>query len=77
MRRGAVDVITYRDQAASSPIPGVRDTLTLDLPYHSKAKPARALRNLRRYWRHRPPLLDRFSNFDNGVRRGWPDATIE
>jgi glycosyltransferase involved in cell wall biosynthesis len=68
--RGAVDVITFRQDDAPVEFPGARDLLILDLARHSRHPAARALRNLRRATAGRPPLLDRFSGFDAAIG-GW------
>ncbi len=59
-----VDAITFREFGSSPVFPGAREVLVLDLPPHSRSKPARALRNLKRFAICRPPLLDRYSGFD-------------
>jgi glycosyltransferase involved in cell wall biosynthesis len=41
-----------------------RNVEIIQLPYHSRDKLARAGRNLKRYIRGAPPLVDRFSRFD-------------
>src|SRR5258708_27088014 len=67
-RRFSVHAIIFREPGAPDPalaMPSGRvgklDVVTLQ--YHSKQPFARALRNLSRIVRHRPPLLDRFSGF--------------
>jgi glycosyltransferase involved in cell wall biosynthesis len=45
-----------------------RNVDILELPYHSREKFARAGRNLKRYLRGAPPLVDRFSHFDDAIR---------
>lgn len=67
--RHRVDVITFREEFAPVAFPGARDLLILDLPHHSKAALPRGVRNLRRYALGRPPLLDRFSGFDDEIGR--------
>src|SRR6478609_7974537 len=66
-RRHTVDVIAWREDNAPVRMPGVRELLILDLPHHSKHKLARAVRNLRRFANGRPPLLDRFSGFEQRI----------
>ncbi len=65
--RHSVDVITWREDSAQVRMPGARELLILDLPHHSKHKPARAARNFRRFVNGRPPLLDRFSGFEQRI----------
>lgn len=67
--RYRVDAITFREDFSPIAIPGARDLLILDLPRHSKNKLARASRNLRRFIAGRPPLLDRYSGFDEEIGR--------
>jgi glycosyltransferase involved in cell wall biosynthesis len=68
--RYAVHAIVFRttedgDPARALP-PGLVSRLdVIDLPYHSKAPPARLVRNAVRAIRGRPPLLDRFSGFED------------
>jgi glycosyltransferase involved in cell wall biosynthesis len=45
-----------------------RNVNIVELPYHSRDKLARAGRNLKRYLRGAPPLVDRFSRFDDAIR---------
>jgi glycosyltransferase involved in cell wall biosynthesis len=59
-----------------------RDVAAIDLPFHSKEGWARAARNLKRFVRGSPPLVDRFSRFDEAVRatiggRGYELGVIE
>jgi len=68
-RRFAVDVVLFAEEGAADPAcalpPGVvRNSWTVRLPRHDRRLPARAARNLLRYLRSRPPLLDRFSGFE-------------
>jgi polysaccharide biosynthesis protein PslH len=68
-RRFAIDLVLFAeegtpDPAASVPRDLVRRVWTLRLPVHRKTLPARAGRNLARYLRSRPPLMDRFSGFE-------------
>ncbi|MBM3744777.1 MAG: glycosyltransferase [Acidobacteria bacterium] len=71
-RRYALDVVVFREPGAADPAaafpPGlVRDIRVIELPAHSKRPAARAWRNLRRFLRGRPPLVDRFSGFESAV----------
>ena len=65
----SVDIITFRQPGAADPRPTfppglVRTVHVIDLPYHSKSPAARVLRNMKRAWHARPPLIDRFSGFE-------------
>jgi glycosyltransferase involved in cell wall biosynthesis len=65
-RRYDLDVILFRqagdsDPALSLPAGLVRRSFTVTLPFHSRRPPAWLLRNLHRWIRGAPPLLDRFS----------------
>jgi len=67
-RRYLVDAILFQqtgspDPQANLPPGHVRRAETIRLPYHSKHPVRRALRNVVRLLRRRPPLLDRFSGF--------------
>ncbi len=67
-----VDVVVFREPGAPDPKPAfppglVQNIFVIDLPFHSKSRPARALRNLRRFAIGVPPLVDRFSGFDAQV----------
>ena len=67
--RYAVHAIVFRSAEDPEPArifpPGLVSRLdTIDLPYHSKAPPARLVRNTLRAIRARPPLMDRFSGFE-------------
>lgn len=64
-RRYVVDVITWHEQT----IPAAREVLTLELPWHSRSRTARAARNVRRFVASRPPLLDRYSGSDDSIAR--------
>jgi len=73
-RRFSVHGIVFREPGDSDPalaIPaGLVDKLdVVDLPYHSKQPLARALRNMSRIVRNRPPLLDRFSGFQDEIAK--------
>jgi glycosyltransferase involved in cell wall biosynthesis len=66
------DLIVFREPGAPDPrlaIPPalLRDVQIIELPYHSKDRLARAGRNLKRYLRGTPPLVDRFSRFDAAI----------
>lgn len=78
----SLDVILFQEPGAPDPraaIPGglVQTATVIDLPYHSKRALPRALRNLRRYLRQAPPLMDRFSGFQLPVKRRYDLAVIE
>ena len=82
LRRHHVDVITFREDSRAVTLPGARDVLILDLPYHPKSTLARVRRNLRRGVSGRPPLIDRYSGFDGRVadwlsRRHYEFAVVE
>jgi glycosyltransferase involved in cell wall biosynthesis len=67
-----VDVIVFREPGAPDPVgrfrPGlVKNIFVIDLPFHSRELHARALRNLRRFAKGIPPLVDRFSGFDTRI----------
>jgi glycosyltransferase involved in cell wall biosynthesis len=69
-RRYNVDVITFRENPNDERrFPGerVRDVLVLDLPVHSKTVLARAARNFSRCVGARPPLVDRYSGFEEPI----------
>jgi glycosyltransferase involved in cell wall biosynthesis len=71
-RSFSVHAIVFRepgDPDLSLAMPsGLVDKLdVIDLPYHSKQPFARALRNMSRIVRNRPPLLDRFSGFEEAI----------
>lgn len=73
-RRYDVDLVVFRepgqpDPRASLPQCGFARVLVLDLPPHARHRAARALRNLRRLLRGRPPLNDRFDGFVETVAR--------
>src|SRR4051812_9620578 len=68
-----VDVIVFREPGAPDPAPLfpaglVRSIFVIDLPFHSRDFSARALRNFRRFRKGVPPLIDRFSGFDEKVQ---------
>lgn len=69
-----VDVVVFRqpgepDPAAAFPAGLARQIHVIDLPYHSPGFAARAVRNLIRSVRRRPPLNDRFGGFHSALRR--------
>lgn len=71
-RRYSVHAIVFRqaggpDPAQAMPPDLVEEVHALDLPYHSKHAVARAFRNALRVARGRPPLLDRFSGFEDAI----------
>lgn len=57
------------DPAQSIPPGLLADALSVHLPYHRRAPWARAWRNLRRFVRGAPPLLDRFHGFHREIDR--------
>lgn len=70
--RYATDVIVFREPGAVDPRslfpPGlIRSIDVIELPYHSRDKFARTARNLKRFLRGAPPLVDRFARFDQPV----------
>lgn len=72
-RRYTVDLIVFRqpgaeDPAKSIPAGKVRRVVVLDLPKNGRSVAARALRNASRMARKTPPLVDRFSGFDERIR---------
>ncbi len=71
-RRFSVHAIIFRepgdpDPALALPAGCVDKLDVVNLPYHSKQPFARALRNMSRTIRNRPPLLDRFSGFEDVI----------
>jgi glycosyltransferase involved in cell wall biosynthesis len=71
-RDHAVDLITFREPGAADPrrhIPSglVRGVQVIDLPFHARNRWARTMRNAGRLLRGVPPLLDRFSGFDEAI----------
>jgi polysaccharide biosynthesis protein PslH len=66
--RYEVEVITFREPGAPEPaFPADVRAHTLRLPRHSKTRPARVVRNLNRAVRGVPPLVDRFSGFNDPI----------
>jgi len=71
-RRGAVDLIVFRQPGAPDPgkeLPAglVRKITVIELPAHSRNGAARAARNAGRVARKVPPLVDRFAGFEREV----------
>jgi len=67
-----VDALLFREAGAPDPLaafpPGlVRDACVIELPYHARSAPARAVRNLYRFVRGVPPLNDRFAGFERRI----------
>ena len=63
-RRYDVTVVVFREPGAGPvPFPSDVNGSIIDLPRHSKAAPARIVRNLSRLLRGAPPLVDRFAGF--------------
>jgi glycosyltransferase involved in cell wall biosynthesis len=72
-QRYRVDLIVFRqpgaaDPAARIPQGKVERVVVLDLPAHGRSLAARGWRNASRLVRERPPLVDRFSGFDQRIR---------
>jgi glycosyltransferase involved in cell wall biosynthesis len=72
-RRYRVDLIVFRqpgapDPAAQIPAGKVERVVVLDLPPNGRSLTARAWRNASRVVRDTPPLVDRFSGFDQQIR---------
>jgi len=86
-RRYELDLIAFRQPGAPHPAavlpPGlIRQLQVIDLPYHAKSGLARLVRNLPRYLRGCPPLVDRFGGFGRTVSgflrgRNYELAVIE
>ncbi len=77
-RRYEVDLVVFRepgrpDPRADLPEGGFSRVLVLELPPHAHHGAARAVRNLRRMLRGRPPLNDRFDGFADAIAR-WIDG---
>jgi glycosyltransferase involved in cell wall biosynthesis len=71
-RNFSLDLIVFREpgapHAADAIPPGLVQKIdVVDLPFHSKHPLARVLRNASRLARNRPPLLDRFSGFEQQI----------
>jgi glycosyltransferase involved in cell wall biosynthesis len=81
-RRGAVDLIVFRQPGAPDPakeLPAglVRKVTVIDLQAHSRGGAARAARNASRVARKVPPLVDRFAGFEREVRAALGGARYE
>jgi len=68
-QRYTVHLVVFREPMAPEPAnalpPGlVSQVRTIPLPFHARTPAARVARNVRRYLRGVPPLVDRFSGFD-------------
>ena len=73
-QRFSVDAIFFRQPGAPLPAdvipPGHLSMVDIiDLPYHSKSEIARYVRTAWRLARNRPPLLDRYSGFEQAIAR--------
>jgi glycosyltransferase involved in cell wall biosynthesis len=71
-RRYDVDLVVFREPGSPDPAIAVprhrfRELLVLELPRHSRALPARVVRNLGRAFRGVSPLVDRFAGFDSPI----------
>jgi polysaccharide biosynthesis protein PslH len=80
--RYLLDLILFQEPGAPDPraaIPAglVQTAHVIDLPYHSKRALPRALRNVRRYVRKTPPLMDRFSGFQLPIAGHYDIGVIE
>lgn len=72
VRRADVDVVVFREPEAPDPRASrlgelARHVLVVELPLHSRSSWARLARNLRRYLRGVPPLVDRFQGFERRI----------
>ena len=86
-RRYNLDAVFFSEKGSADPRaalpPGlIQDSLLIELPRHSRQLPARAVRNLGRFLRRVPPLVDRFSGFEKVVERfakgrRWKMAVLE
>jgi glycosyltransferase involved in cell wall biosynthesis len=81
-KRGAVDLIVFRQPGAPDPakeLPAglVRKITVIDLPAHSRGEAARAARNAGRLARQVPPLVDRFAGFEREVGAAIGGARYE
>jgi glycosyltransferase involved in cell wall biosynthesis len=68
-RRGALDAVVFREPGAPDPRAGrlaelARRIHVIQIPFHSRRPAARLWRNLGRWLRAAPPLVDRFSGFE-------------
>jgi glycosyltransferase involved in cell wall biosynthesis len=68
-----VDLLVFQEPGQSVP----RGASVVPLRYHSRAAPARILRNVSRFIRGVPPLNDRFSGYELPVRRRYDLGVIE
>jgi glycosyltransferase involved in cell wall biosynthesis len=73
-RRRPLDVIVFRERGAADPRAAFPQGLArridlVELPRHSRAAAARAVRNLARFARGVPPLNDRFAGFGPALQR--------
>ncbi len=71
-RHFTVDAIVFRQPGdphpgATFPLGKVRRLFTVELPFHTKTKQARFVRNAHRLLRGSPPLYDRFSGFGSKI----------
>jgi hypothetical protein len=81
-RRYSVDAIIFREPGAPDPRAAIasgllRSVQVIDLPYHSKSTFARFARNVGRFTRNAPPLMDRFGGFPLHVSRRYDLGVIE
>lgn len=70
-RHFSVHAIVFREAGDPDPagLISVDRVDVLELPRHSKSAVARAARNSIRMARNRPPLVDRFSGFEDAIRK--------
>lgn len=73
-QRYRLEAIFFRQPGQSDPAEAIPPRLlasahTIELPYHRRNNWARVARNLGRYARGAPPLLDRFRGFEREVER--------
>jgi glycosyltransferase involved in cell wall biosynthesis len=67
-RRYEVDSVLFREPDAPAPsCPGAARMLVIDLPSHSRALPAKVIRNTSRFFRSVPPLVDRFAGTGTAI----------
>lgn len=74
-RRADVDVVVFREAGAPDPRASrlgevARQVVVVDLPFHSRARRARLVRNLRRCVEGVPPLVDRFAGYEGQIAAG-------
>ena len=77
-----VDAIVFRqpgdpDPESVFPCGKVKRLFTVRLPFHSKTKHARAVRNASRLIRGSPPLVDRFSGFGRPIEEMLADSSYD